>query len=140
MSALAVTAEVEALARLDLEGLRTTWRRHWGVPPKLRSVELMRLMIAFRLQAGVLGGLDRETRRKLERTGRVRAEGLELGSGTVLRRIWKGEPVEVVVEAEGFRWQGRLYPSLSATARAIAGVRWNGPRFFGLREAAGARR
>jgi hypothetical protein len=140
MSALSVTEEVEALARLDLEGLRSVWRRHWGAPPKLRSVELMRLMIAFRLQAAALGGLDRETRRKLERTGRVRAEGLELGPGTVLRRTWKGEPVEVVVEAEGFRWQGRLYPSLSAAARAIAGVRWNGPRFFGLREAAGARR
>jgi Protein of unknown function (DUF2924) len=39
----------------------------------------------------------------------------------------------VVVEEQGFRWEERFYPSLSAAATAIAGTRWNGPRFFGLR-------
>ena len=34
---------------------------------------------------------------------------------------------------DGFRWNDRLYPSLSAAATAIAGSRWNGPKFFGLR-------
>ena len=29
-----------------------------------------------------------------------------------------------------------IFPSLSAAATAIAGSRWNGPRFFGLRDAA----
>ena len=47
-----------------------------------------------------------------------------------------GEIVEVVVEADGFRWDDRTYPSLSAVATAIAGSRWNGPRFFGLRRTA----
>ena len=42
--------------------------------------------------------------------------------------------IEVVVEADGFRWEERTYPSLSAIARAATGTRWNGPRFFGLRE------
>ncbi|WP_255413058.1 DUF2924 domain-containing protein [Erythrobacter sp. KY5] len=40
----------------------------------------------------------------------------------------------VVVEEEDFRWNDRLFPSLSAAATAIAGSRWNGPRFFGLRD------
>jgi hypothetical protein len=72
-------------------------------------------------------------RRALARQGRVRAEGLEYGPGTVFRRSWNGEPVEVTVTEDGFRWKDRTYPSLSAAATAIAGSRWNGPRFFGLR-------
>ena len=128
-----IDREVEALAGLDLEGLRAAWQRHYGTPPPLRSVELMRLILAWRLQAAADGGLDRETRRKLKRQGAAEVEGLSLGVGTRLRREWKGRPAEVVVEAEGFRWEGTLYPSLSAAASAIAGTRWNGPRFFGLR-------
>lgn len=125
--------EVGALANLDLEGLRNAWRARYGSPPSLRSVELLRLMLAWRLQAEALGGLERETRRKLKRRGAVKAEGLALGVGTRLRREWQGRVVEIEVEAAGFRWQGTLYPSLSAAATAIAGSRWNGPRFFGLR-------
>ena len=93
----------------------------------------LRLLLAWRLQAAVHGGLDPETRRRLRRRGRVQAEGLELGVGARLRREWRGRTVEVVVEEDGFRWEERLYPSLSAAATAIAGTRWNGPRFFGLR-------
>lgn len=35
--------------------------------------------------------------------------------------------------AAGFLCDGLVYASLSAAATAIAGTRWNGPRFFGLR-------
>ena len=105
----------------------TAHHRRW------RSVELLRLMLAWRLQAEALGGLDRESRRQLKRRGPLQAEGLALGVGTRLRREWQGRLVEVEIEASGFRWQGTLYPSLSAAASAITGTRWNGPRFFGLR-------
>ena len=91
-------------------------------------------MLAWRLQAEALGGLDRESRRQLKRRGTLQAEGLALGVGTRLRREWQGRLVEVEIEASGFRWQGTLYPSLSAAASAITGTRWNGPRFFGLRQ------
>lgn len=63
----------------------------------------------------------------------MQAEGIELGVGAKLRRDWQGRVVEVEVRANGFRWEGQVYPSLSAAAAAIAGTRWNGPRFFGLR-------
>ena len=33
---------------------------------------------------------------------------------------------------DGFEYQGAMYRSLSAIARAITGTRWNGPSFFGL--------
>ena len=128
-----LAAAVERLETLDLEALRALWRQHAGSRLRLRSPELLRLLIAWRLQAAVSGGLDPETRRRLRRRGRVQAEGLELGVGARLRREWRGRTVEVVVEEDGFRWEDRLYPSLSAAATAIAGTRWNGPRFFGLR-------
>lgn len=38
------------------------------------------------------------------------------------------------VDAKGFTWNGKIYPSLSQVAFAITGTRWNGPRFFGLRD------
>jgi hypothetical protein len=134
MTGLAVMeAEVEALTRLDLEGLRAVWRQRYGSPPSLRSVELLRLMLAWRLQAAVLGGLDPAVRRQLKRRGKLQVEGLDLGIGARIRREWQGRMVEVEVTEAGFLCEGQVHPSLSAAATAIAGTRWNGPRFFGLR-------
>lgn len=130
----AIEQQIEALAGLDLEQLRSFWRGRWGDAPRLRSVELMRLQTVWRIQAEAFGALDEFTRRQLKRTGRIQAEGLALGAGARLRREWQGKAVEVVVEEDGFRWDGQLYKSLSAAATAISGTRWNGPRFFGLRE------
>ena len=36
--------------------------------------------------------------------------------------------------ADGFSWNGDDLPSLSKVAFAITGARWNGPKFFGLRD------
>jgi hypothetical protein len=41
---------------------------------------------------------------------------------------------QVIVLADGFAWSGKSYSSLSKVAFAITGSRWNGPRFFGLRD------
>jgi hypothetical protein len=127
---------VVEIGGMDLEALRKAWGQRYGAPPPLRSVPILRMLLAWRVQAEVHGALDAETRRLIERTGRVRAEGLELGIGARLTRIWQGREIEVVIEEQGFRWQDTHYPSLSAAATAIAGSRWNGPRFFGLRKAA----
>jgi hypothetical protein len=54
--------------------------------------------------------------------------------GTVLGREWNGRMQRVAVRADGFAWNGKTYPSLSQVAFAITGTRWNGPRFFGLRD------
>ena len=48
-------------------------------------------------------------------------------------REYEGVAHRVEATADGFRWQGRAWKSLSQIAREITGVRWNGPRFFGLR-------
>ena len=127
-----LVAEIE---QLDLEGLRTFWGQRYGAPPPLRSVPILRMMLAWRVQVAALGGLDSQSRRTLGRKGKVRAEGLDLGIGARLTRQWQGRTHEVLVEAGGFRWEGQSYRSLSAAASAIAGSKWNGPRFFGLRGA-----
>ena len=111
-------------------------RNFYGAPPPLRSEPILRMLLAWRVQADAFGGLDPETRKALARIGAVEPEGRHFGIGARLTRTWKGRRVEVVVEEQGFSWDGQLFPSLSAAASAIAGSRRNGPRFFGLRDAA----
>ena len=94
----------------------------------------MRQLLAWRVQAQALGGINEPTRRALARSGPVQAEGRHLGVGARLTRNWKGREVTVVVEEDGFRFGDEVFSSLSAAASAIAGTRWNGPRFFGLRD------
>lgn len=126
--------DLDRLPDLPLDDLRAFWAERFGPPPKLRSPDLLRHLIAWRLQAAQHGGLDHDTRRKLSGRGPIEPEGKQLGLGAVLRRQWQGRRIEAVVEEGGFRWDGDLYPSLSAVARAATGTRWNGPRFFGLRD------
>ncbi|MBV7257972.1 DUF2924 domain-containing protein [Erythrobacter crassostreae] len=127
---------VREIEGMDLETLRGFWRRRYGAPPTLRSVPIMRMLLGWRVQTETYGGLNADTRKALARTGSPQPEGRRLGVGAVLTRSWKGNEVKVVVEEKGFCWESELYPSLSAAATAIAGSRWNGPRFFGLRDAA----
>src|SRR5258705_14015164 len=66
----------------------------------------------------------------MARFGQKRAE---LSPGTVLVREWDRQSQRVMVMADGFAWNGQPYDSLSKVAFAITGNKWNGPRFFGLR-------
>jgi len=119
---------------LGLDELRRHWRERYGATPRLRSPELLGLMLAWRIQAEREGGLDRDLRRALRRSASDRASsGPSLG--TRLQREWEGATHEVTVLGEGrFDYRGERYRSLSQIARVITGVRWNGPRFFGLRQ------
>ena len=128
-----ITEEVRALTRLDLEGLRGEWRRLIGPPPALRSPELLRRMLGWKIQAAAFGGLDTETRRRLRRRASTRSPTAAPAPGTRLTREWKGVAHEVEVIADGYLHRGQRFRSLSEVARAITGARWNGPRFFGLR-------
>jgi hypothetical protein len=94
-------------------------------------------MIAWRLQTGVRGGLDHETRRLLRVASVPCAPAPPTGSR--LTREYHGELFEVEVGREGYIYAGHVYGSLSEIARLITGTRWNGPRFFGLRDGKAAR-
>lgn len=54
--------------------------------------------------------------------------------GTLLTREHGGVLHRVMVLEEGVSWNGRTYESLSKVASAITGTKWNGPRFFGMRD------
>jgi len=129
-----VTEAVRSFQTMGLEALRGEWRRRYGVPPKLRSVDLLRRLLAWRVQAQALGGLEARLVRDIRAAAKAGARaGPVVDRGARLAREWKGTLHEVEVVQGGYRYDGRRYRSLSAIARAITGARWNGPRFFGLR-------
>lgn len=128
-----VTQEVRALERLDLHVLREEWQKRYGEPPKMRSKELLARLLAWRIQADAFGGLDATTIRLLKAESLPPPRPL-LEPGMRLAREWQGRRHEVDVLEKGFRYEGADYRSLSEIARAITGTRWNGLRFFGLRE------
>ena len=145
-----VEDEIAHLRGLDLRGLRARWQSVFGgSAPAHLPKHLLLAIIAYRLQADRFGDLDHETRLVLDRTG-VKESGAatsarlmtldmkrtELMPGTVLVREWDRKSQRVMVMANGFAWNGQTYDSLSKVALAITGTKWNGPRFFGLREKA----
>jgi hypothetical protein len=128
-----INAEVRALERLDLEGLRKAWVARYGHPaPRVRSRELLGLSLAWRIQAEAFGGLDAATRKKLREEKAPQKTRIDVPLGAVLTREWKGVPQSVRRTTAGFEWNGRTFRSLTAAARAISGGTWSGPLFFGL--------
>ena len=130
-----VVALVRSLAGLTLEELRAVWRAHIGPTPSLRSHDHLRRLLAWRLQAEAMGGLDAETRRALAAGGSRRISPT-LPIGARLTREWRGRLIEAEIAEDGVLHAGRLYASLSEVAREVTGTRWSGPRFFGLTERA----
>ncbi|MDB5448188.1 MAG: hypothetical protein JWQ97_3505, partial [Phenylobacterium sp.] len=130
----AVEAEINLIESMSLPDLRTLWTARWGLAPRFRSVDLLRRLIAWRLQVEHFGGLNADTKILLRRSSMPRAPGPPPGSR--LTGEFRGVLHQVDVGEDAFTYQGSRYGSLSAIARTITGTRWNGPRFFGLRNAA----
>ena len=140
--------EIVHLRGLDLKGLRARWQSVLQRPaPDHLSRHLLFAIIAYRIQADRFGDLDHETRQLLDRTGAKESgaamsarlvnfdqKRTELSPGTVLVREWDRQAQRVMVMSDGFAWNGQTYVSLSKVAFAITGTKWNGPRFFGLRD------
>ncbi len=131
---ISITEEIQALMRLDLDGLRQQWTLRCGEPAsKVRSPELLLYCLAWRIQAAALGGLDGPTRRRLRSGGAGEGRTDHLSPGVCISREWRGQTYQVDRVEDGYRWDGAIYLSLSAVAQAITGVKRNGPKFFGLR-------
>jgi hypothetical protein len=134
----AVEAEIDRVQSLSGDALRRRWRAVFGRPvPQLLTAELLRRMIANRLQEEAFGTLDRAAVKLLDGlAGRTSRPERNLKIGTVLVRDYRGQRYTVTVAPEGYVWEGQPYSSLSAIARAITGTAWSGPRFFAVNSAA----
>jgi hypothetical protein len=140
----ALDVEIAQLRDLDISDLRERWRLVFRkkAPARL-SRHLMFRVLAHRMQENVLGGLDPESERLLDRlsfnthldqkTSGTEQRPIILRLGTVLGREWNGRMYRITVVADGFSFDGTTYRSLSKVAFLITGTHWNGPKFFGLR-------
>ncbi|MBB4155764.1 hypothetical protein GGQ80_003695 [Sphingomonas jinjuensis] len=134
-----VEDEVAGLERLSSDELRTKWRTLTGSPVPQMSPSLLRLALAWEIQARAYGGLSRETRRALDQLAAGKTRTTSVSPGMRLVREWNGRAHVVVVGDDGIiRWDEREWRSLSEVARAITGTRWSGPAFFGLKRKAAA--
>ena len=137
---------VDALEDLEIEQLKTLWRKHYGTtPPPQARKSLMVDCLAYRIQELAFGGLSLTNRKRLKkiaediRTGRQTALLTErrIKPGTRLVREWGTETHIVEALDEGFWYQGDRYATLSEIAGVITGSKWSGPLFFGLRRRGG---
>lgn len=131
-------------ADLSIEDFRLMWEKAFGNPPPPRAGrELLELGVGWQQQSKIRGGLDRATREEIAllirdvRAGRDTAlpqRKAKLGAGTTLVREWNGKTYQVQIIDAGYLFENKIWRSLSEIARVITGARWNGPKFFGLRQ------
>lgn len=154
----AIAKQIEALRSLTVAELREKYSAVFGEESRSRHKDFLRKRIAWRLQANEEGGLSERALRRAEelaneadlRTlapkgdrgdsiGRTSVRSFKPSHdrrlpmpGAVLTREYRGRTVSVTVLDDAFEYQGTLYKSLSAVAKAVTRSHWNGMLFFGL--------
>ena len=137
-----LVARVAALKTSPTPDLKQMWREMFQTEPPPFNRRFLETRLAYRIQELALGGLRRETVKRLEKLGeqldggkadvrRRRVEGRPI-CGTRLIREWGGERHEVVVHVDDFEYAGQRYKSISRIAMVITGTNRNGWTFFGL--------
>jgi hypothetical protein len=150
--------ELAGLVRMTVTQLRARYATLFGEPTRAGNKAWLVKRIAWRLQALAEGDLSQRARqRALElahdadlRLSPPRASALPRilptptpkaqakrdsrlpPPGTLLHRPYKGEMLQVKVLRRGLEFEGKIYPSLSAVAKAITGSHCNGFLFFRL--------
>ena len=149
--------EIDGLQHQTVGQLRVKYLEVLRQESKSNNQKFLVRRIAWRLQAHAEGGLSERARQRAvvvaeEADLRIRApqsflKELAQGNrdprlpavGTCLMRQFQGRTVSVEVLEKGFRYQEQVYRSLSAVARQVTGVQWNGFAFFALRVERGAK-
>ena len=150
--------EVAALERLSVGQLRQRFAELFGETTHASNRTWLVKRIAWRMQALAEGDLSERARQRaaeLARDADLRLnppqrqastttpppEPVRIPApvdhrlpppGTILTRPYKGQLVQVQVLTDGFAYAGRIFPSLSAVAKAITGSHCNGFWFFRL--------
>ena len=130
--------EIEALDSLDARALRRRYAVILADMPNCALSSVLRATVAYRLQERHYGlSLSKEAIAWLDEVAddkRMFPDGRKVGSGARFVRIWKGERYETTVRDDGrYEYNGEIYSSLSAVAKAITGTHWNGRLFFGVK-------
>ncbi len=152
-----VLGEITVLEKLSLADLRQKYAKLF---PEDTSVPgnkpFLKRHLAYRLQEVAFGGLSEQAQQCLQdlihqhdpinhkpaettptpqdsspKPKPLRDRRLPI-PGTVLTKVYKGVPFPVKVLPKGFEFQGKTYRSLTAIAKVITGMHWNGFLFFGL--------
>jgi hypothetical protein len=154
-----VATEIAALPRLRVSELRAKFAAVCGeLTPSHNKVWLIK-RIAWRLQALAEGDLTERARQRAAEliadadlrlsapraddtrgntvpepspTLRLPADDRLPRPGTILTRRYKGRTLQVEVLDHGFAFDGQVYRSLSAVAKAATGSHCSGHFFFGL--------
>ena len=152
---LNIVNEVAALERLTVGQLRQRFAELFGEATHASNRAWLVKRIAWRMQALAEGDLSERARRRAAELARdadlrlnaprsqtataTTPEPVSVPTpvdhrlpppGTILTRPYKGQLVQVQVLTEGFAFAGRVYPSLSAVAKAVTGSHTNGFLFF----------
>ena len=159
----ATIKEIRALGRMTTGELRERYKEVFSEESRSYNKQYLVRRIAWQLQAMAEGGLSERAFRRAEELAdesylRTRAPKVVSGDthgsidrtavrsfssahdrrlpmpGTVLMRTYKGETISVMVLDRGFEFDGDVYKSLTAVARAVTGTHWNGYHFFGLKK------
>jgi hypothetical protein len=148
--------ELAALGQLTVSGLRTRYAELFGEETRVGNKLWLIRRLAWRLQSLDEGDLsqraaelvhDADARLSPPRpalavpvpapatpTPRSRRKPHPRlpPPGTILSRSYQGENLQVRVLRHGFEFEGTVYPSLSAVAKAITGSHCSGYLFFRL--------
>jgi hypothetical protein len=153
---LNLPSELARLRRLSVGRLRAKYAELFGEATQSNNRTWLIRRLAWRLQALAEGDLSERARRRaaeLARDADLRLappasdanttaasnQAAQLATrrssprrGAALRRPYKGQIIEVLVQADGYAYAGQVYRSLSAVAKVVTGAHWNGRHFFGL--------
>ena len=155
-----VERELAALQGMTIPGLQERYEQVYHETNTTKHKPYLIKRIIWGMQAKAHGGLSCRARQRADELAdeahlRLTAPGMPPSAGgevvtrsmpaslvdpelevlptVTLERIYKGRKYRVKVAANGVRWKGELYSSLSAVAKAITGSHWNGRAFFGVK-------
>jgi hypothetical protein len=157
-TAALVARKLAALGGMTGAALAAKFEEVLGFPSRTRNKPYLRKRLAWAIQAQIEGGLSERALQRIdelaahipERWKRALdprpSESSRLARSrpahsiprdprlpspeTVITRSYQGTEHRVTVLIDGFEYQGKRYRSLSAIAREITGVAWNGFTFF----------